>query len=351
MKYILIFLLVVISCFVALASKDSLVIPIKGTIVRFNNPTSKNYSFKYIYQEGILGPSKVYFKQDYIESEYKSFGLKFYLDSSYNKNNKVYLRLLNINDEGYVINTDRNKYNYDYQASVFIVSNLKKSIQRKELLVTDSIYVEPIKFSSPIRAVKYLVLETPNDTLYIIVAIYALLILILMYFSQTRLINQEDKILIEPEEYSKYSKDLRWLMCLYNESEHLGNKFRFLLRDRKGLLKFNKELIDKYSFRSIEIVKRAFVLIDIINEKWESSESDMLKKLRKKDPELADIWHGWDSDVSKLVKGNQAMLQKMGLGDSDAAKDSEDIIKRYGLVDKFEFPEVKELIKILSNQH
>jgi hypothetical protein len=68
-----------------------------------------------------------------------------------------------------------------------------------------------------------------------------------------------------------------------------------------------------------------------LKAKADNKESDWLQKLRKKDPELADIWHGWDSDVSKLVKGNQAMLQKMGLGDSDAAKDAEDIIKRYGL--------------------
>lgn len=347
MKYILAVLLVVSSCLVALASKDSLVIPIKGAIVRLNNPTSKNYSFKNIYHEGILGPEKVYFKQDYIESNYKSFNSKFYVDSSYNKNDKIYLRLLTINEEGYVLNNDRDKYNYDYQASVFIVSNLKKSIQRKELLVTDSIYVEPIQTSSPIRAVKYLVLETPYDTLYKVLVIYAFFILILMYFSQMRLINQEDKVLIEPSEYSKYPKDLRWLMCLYNESEQLGDKYRFLLRDKKSLLKADREIFEKYSFNTLEVVKRVFFLVDIINEKWENSESNWIKKLRNKDTKLADIWSDYDNSLSNSMRVQKKVMKELGLDSSH----TDNFTKKYGIVDKFEFPEVKELINILSNQH
>jgi len=68
-----------------------------------------------------------------------------------------------------------------------------------------------------------------------------------------------------------------------------------------------------------------------LKAKSDSKESEWLQKLRKSDPELADIWNGWDQDVTKLMKGNQNMLQKLGLGDSDAATDAKDVIKRYGL--------------------
>ncbi len=68
-----------------------------------------------------------------------------------------------------------------------------------------------------------------------------------------------------------------------------------------------------------------------LKAKAEEKESEWLQKLRKKDPELADIWHTWDSKLSNLMRVTQASLKQAGMEDSDANKDIEDMIKRYGI--------------------
>ena len=68
-----------------------------------------------------------------------------------------------------------------------------------------------------------------------------------------------------------------------------------------------------------------------LKAKAEEKESEWLQKLRKKDPELADVWHDWDSKLSNLMRVTQASLKQGGMEDSDANKDIEDMIKRYGI--------------------
>jgi hypothetical protein len=68
-----------------------------------------------------------------------------------------------------------------------------------------------------------------------------------------------------------------------------------------------------------------------LKAKAEEKESEWLQTLRKKDPELADIWHDWDDKLSVLMRTNASVLKQRGLEDSDAAKDVEDMIKRYGI--------------------
>ena len=68
-----------------------------------------------------------------------------------------------------------------------------------------------------------------------------------------------------------------------------------------------------------------------LKAKAEEKESEWLQKLRKKDPELADVWHDWDSKLSTLMRTNASVLKQRGLDDTDAYKDVEDMIKRYGI--------------------
>lgn len=61
--------------------------------------------------------------------------------------------------------------------------------------------------------------------------------------------------------------------------------------------------------------------------KADGRESDWLKRLRKADPNLADIWSDYDDKLSASMRWQQQMLRKSG-GDTT---DVDNIIKKYGL--------------------
>jgi hypothetical protein len=54
-----------------------------------------------------------------------------------------------------------------------------------------------------------------------------------------------------------------------------------------------------------------------LKAKSQNKESGWLSRLRDKDPELADIWSGWDSDMNKLLAATQAMAKKRNLDTTD----------------------------------
>lgn len=61
--------------------------------------------------------------------------------------------------------------------------------------------------------------------------------------------------------------------------------------------------------------------------KADGRESQWLQRLRKADPDLADIWSDYDDKLSKSVHTQKAILDKWGLDSSKA----DAMIKKYGL--------------------
>ena len=61
--------------------------------------------------------------------------------------------------------------------------------------------------------------------------------------------------------------------------------------------------------------------------KVDGRESQWLQRLRKADPDLADVWSDFDDKVSKSMYQQKRDLQSMGLDTSHIDK----IIKQYGL--------------------
>jgi hypothetical protein len=61
--------------------------------------------------------------------------------------------------------------------------------------------------------------------------------------------------------------------------------------------------------------------------KADGRESQWLQKLRKADPDLADVWSDYDDKLSKSMYQQKAMLQKYGLDTSKV----DSMIKKYGL--------------------
>jgi hypothetical protein len=320
--------------------------PLKGTILKINNPKGENYTLKNVFKKGLSGPEKVIFNEDKIEADYKLFNNAFYVDSSYLENEKINLKLLNINEEGYLIDVDVNKYNYDYTGAIFMIPDLNKALNADEIILMDSAYVEPLKFSHPFRAIQYLIIETPLKYLYGIVIMYGLLVLILSLINQRRLIEQEEKIVIEPKEYAKHLSELSWLLGLYNKSEKLGNKYRFLLRDKKELLKSNAALMEKYSFNSAETVSKVYSLIEVINYNWNKKESEWLERLRNEDSDLADVWKDYDNTLSTTTRQQKEDLESLGID----ASHLDQYIKKYGIKNDLNMPELNELIQLLSRR-
>ena len=80
-----------------------------------------------------------------------------------------------------------------------------------------------------------------------------------------------------------------------------------------------------------KILVRESGLIDFFKSffqaKADGRESQWLQRLRKADPDLADIWSDFDTTVSKSINLNKSYLQKHGL---DTTK-VDTIIKKYGL--------------------
>jgi hypothetical protein len=61
--------------------------------------------------------------------------------------------------------------------------------------------------------------------------------------------------------------------------------------------------------------------------KSNGTESDWLKRLRKADPKLADLWTDYDEKLSKQMWDQKRSLEKFGLD----TKEVDDMIKKYGL--------------------
>lgn len=61
--------------------------------------------------------------------------------------------------------------------------------------------------------------------------------------------------------------------------------------------------------------------------KASGNESEWLKRLRKADPDLADVWSDYDDKLSKSMQQQKVMLQKYGLDTSKV----DGMIKKYGL--------------------
>lgn len=61
--------------------------------------------------------------------------------------------------------------------------------------------------------------------------------------------------------------------------------------------------------------------------KADGNESEWLQKLRKADPDLADIWADYDKSLSNSVKVQKAAMDKLGLDSSHIDAFS----KKYGI--------------------
>jgi hypothetical protein len=63
------------------------------------------------------------------------------------------------------------------------------------------------------------------------------------------------------------------------------------------------------------------------NAKANNKESEWLAKLRKADPNLADVWSDYDKSLTKSMIQQRDMLKRRGLDSSGV----DTIIKKYGL--------------------
>lgn len=61
--------------------------------------------------------------------------------------------------------------------------------------------------------------------------------------------------------------------------------------------------------------------------KADGRESQWLQRLRKADPDLADIWSDYDDKLSISMRNQQAMLKRYGADTTNV----DNIIKKYGL--------------------
>jgi len=64
-----------------------------------------------------------------------------------------------------------------------------------------------------------------------------------------------------------------------------------------------------------------------LKAKSQNKESDWLARLRKEDPELADIWSEWDAHTDKLLSQSRQSLKKAGIESDYSNVDA--IIKKY----------------------
>jgi hypothetical protein len=58
------------------------------------------------------------------------------------------------------------------------------------------------------------------------------------------------------------------------------------------------------------VLDRFFSLF--LKAKSQNKESQWLQRLRKDDPELADIWSQWDTDMNDVVQNARKMLKNSG---------------------------------------
>jgi hypothetical protein len=61
--------------------------------------------------------------------------------------------------------------------------------------------------------------------------------------------------------------------------------------------------------------------------KADNKESEWLQKLRKADPELADVWVDYDKSLSNSMRVQKAAMDKLGLDSSHI----DDFTKKYGI--------------------
>lgn len=73
------------------------------------------------------------------------------------------------------------------------------------------------------------------------------------------------------------------------------------------------------------ILDRFFSLF--LKAKAQNKETNWLSRLRKEDPELADIWSEWDKHTDTLLSQSRDALKKAGV-DSDSSR-VDAIIKKY----------------------
>lgn len=73
------------------------------------------------------------------------------------------------------------------------------------------------------------------------------------------------------------------------------------------------------------ILDRFFSLF--LKAKAQNKETNWLSRLRKEDPELADIWSEWDKHTDTLLSQSRDALKKAGV-DSDTSR-VDAIIKKY----------------------
>lgn len=80
-----------------------------------------------------------------------------------------------------------------------------------------------------------------------------------------------------------------------------------------------------------KILVREAGLIDFFKSffqaKADGRESQWLQRLRKADPDLADVWSDYDDKLSKGIHSQKAFLDKWGMDSSKA----DAMIKKYGL--------------------
>jgi hypothetical protein len=62
-----------------------------------------------------------------------------------------------------------------------------------------------------------------------------------------------------------------------------------------------------------------------LKAKSQNKESGWLSRLRDDDPELADIWANWDSDMNRVLASAKAMAKKRNLDSTEI----DAVIKKY----------------------
>jgi hypothetical protein len=54
-----------------------------------------------------------------------------------------------------------------------------------------------------------------------------------------------------------------------------------------------------------------------LKAKSQKKEAAWLQKLRKEDPELADVWSTWNDDMNKVLSNTQSLMKSKGVDTTD----------------------------------
>ncbi len=69
------------------------------------------------------------------------------------------------------------------------------------------------------------------------------------------------------------------------------------------------------------------LLKGFLNIKSKGKDAEFIQKIRKEDPEAADLWAKWNSDMDKTLMLAKNNFIKAGM--TDKAKEIDDLMKKY----------------------